>query len=134
MRTHLLGGFSRQKKKRTSKNSDHFRISFFDRISIILIFKDYHSKKKKTKKEFFMNIMNIIFHEYLFYPLQSNPHQILYTCAKVFFQSSKHIIFCDLVQLILRCRLYLLNRSVASSIHAPLQFREQEKVTEGQIW
>ena len=26
----------------------------------------------------------LLIHEYLFYPLQSNPHQILYTCANVF--------------------------------------------------
>ncbi|KAG8315610.1 ubiquitin-protein transferase activating protein [Homalodisca vitripennis] len=36
--------------------------------------------------------------------------------------------------LLLRCRLYLVNRGVASSFHGPLQFREQEKVTGGQIW
>ena len=34
---------------------------------------------------FFKNYLFI--HEYLFCPLQSNPHQILYTCANVFFQS-----------------------------------------------
>ena len=42
-----------------------------------------------------------------------------------FFQSSKH--FKEV--LLLPCRLYLLNRSVSSSFHEPLQFREQEKVT-----
>ena len=26
----------------------------------------------------------LFFHEYLFYPFQSNPHQKLYTCANVF--------------------------------------------------
>ncbi|UYV67579.1 hypothetical protein LAZ67_5001276 [Cordylochernes scorpioides] len=36
--------------------------------------------------------------------------------------------------LLLRCRLYLVKRSVTSSIHGPLQFREQEKVTGSQIW
>ncbi|UYV83117.1 DDX6 [Cordylochernes scorpioides] len=36
--------------------------------------------------------------------------------------------------LLLRCRLYLVKRSVTSSFHGPLQFREQEKVTGGQIW
>ena len=84
---------------------------------------------------FFKNYLLI--HEYLFCHFQSNPHKILYTCANIFFQSSKHfkkIIFCDLVQLLLQCNLYLLNRSVVSSFHGPLQFREQEKVTGGQIW
>ena len=60
-----------------------------------------------------------------------------YTLVPTFFpvlKALQKIIFCDLVQLLLRCRLYLLNRSVASSFHRPLQFREQEKVTEGQIW
>ncbi|UYV80183.1 hypothetical protein LAZ67_18001950 [Cordylochernes scorpioides] len=38
------------------------------------------------------------------------------------------------LQLLLRCRLYLVKRSVTSSFHGPLQFREQEKVTGGQIW
>ncbi|UYV72379.1 BHMT [Cordylochernes scorpioides] len=38
------------------------------------------------------------------------------------------------LKLLLRCRLYLVKRSVTSSFHGPLQFREQEKVTEGQIW
>ncbi|UYV83643.1 hypothetical protein LAZ67_23001868 [Cordylochernes scorpioides] len=37
-------------------------------------------------------------------------------------------------KLLLRCRLYLVKRSVTSSFHGPLQFREQEKVTGGQIW
>ncbi|UYV81549.1 GRHL2 [Cordylochernes scorpioides] len=37
-------------------------------------------------------------------------------------------------RLLLRCRLYLVKRSVTSSFHGPLQFREQEKVTGGQIW
>ncbi|KAG8279899.1 hypothetical protein J6590_094708 [Homalodisca vitripennis] len=32
-------------------------------------------------------------------------------------------------KLLLRCRLYLVNRGVASSFHGPLQFWEQEKVT-----
>ncbi|UYV75533.1 hypothetical protein LAZ67_13000534 [Cordylochernes scorpioides] len=36
--------------------------------------------------------------------------------------------------LLLRCRLYFVKRSVTSSFHGPLQFREQEKVTGGQIW
>ena len=44
------------------------------------------------------------------------------------------IIFYDLVQLLLWCRLYLLNRSITSSFHGPPQFREQEKVIGGQIW
>ncbi|UYV66307.1 CNGB1 [Cordylochernes scorpioides] len=35
-------------------------------------------------------------------------------------------------KLLLRCRLYLVKRSVTSSFHGPLQFREQEKVTGGQ--
>uniref|UniRef100_A0A0K8VM73 Neurobeachin n=1 Tax=Bactrocera latifrons TaxID=174628 RepID=A0A0K8VM73_BACLA len=38
------------------------------------------------------------------------------------------------LQLLLRCRLYLVKRSVTSSFHGPLQFTEQEKVTGGQIW
>ncbi|UYV74116.1 hypothetical protein LAZ67_11002159 [Cordylochernes scorpioides] len=38
------------------------------------------------------------------------------------------------IELLLRCRLYLVKRSVTSSFHGPLQFREQEKVTGGQIW
>ena len=70
----------------------------------------------------------LFIHEYLSRPLQSNPHQILYTCAKFFFpilEALQKIIFCDLIQLLLRCRLYLLNRSVASSFHGPLQFRKQ---------
>ncbi|UYV76065.1 hypothetical protein LAZ67_13002368 [Cordylochernes scorpioides] len=37
-------------------------------------------------------------------------------------------------ELLLRCRLYLVKRSVTSSFHGPLQFREQEKVTGSQIW
>ena len=59
-----------------------------------------------------------------------------YALAPTFFQSSKHLkmIFCDLVQLLLWCCLYLLNRNVASFFHGTLQFREQEKVTGGQIW
>ena len=79
----------------------------------------------------------LFFHEYLFYPLQSNTHQKLYTCANVFFailEALQKIIFCDLVKLLLRCRLYLLNRGVASSVHELLQFWEQEKVTGGQVW
>ena len=78
---------------------------------------------------FFKNYLLI--HKYLFDHLQSNPHQILYTCAKVFSnpRSTSKIIFWDLVQLLLRFRLYLLNRSLASSFRGPLQFREQEKVT-----
>ncbi|UYV65886.1 hypothetical protein LAZ67_3005811 [Cordylochernes scorpioides] len=36
--------------------------------------------------------------------------------------------------LLLRCRLYFVKRSVTSPFHGPLQFREQEKVTGGQIW
>ena len=49
---------------------------------------------------FFINYLFI--HEYLICLLQSNAHQILYTCAKVFFpilEELKKIIFCDLVQL-----------------------------------
>ncbi|UYV60227.1 hypothetical protein LAZ67_1000485 [Cordylochernes scorpioides] len=38
------------------------------------------------------------------------------------------------MKLLLRCRLYLVKRSVTSSFHGPLQSREQEKVTGGQIW
>ena len=78
----------------------------------------------------------LLLHEYLFCPLQSNPHHIIHLCQGFFpiLEALQKIIFCDLVQLLLRCRLYLLNRSVASSFHGPLQFWEQKKVTGGQIW
>ncbi|XP_025831707.1 filamin-A isoform X1 [Agrilus planipennis] len=42
--------------------------------------------------------------------------------------------FCAPVQLLLRCRLYLPNRSVSSFFHGSLQFLEQEMVTGGQVW
>jgi len=45
-----------------------------------------------------------------------------YTLVPTFFpifETLQKIIFCDLVQLLLRCRLYLLDRSVASSFHGP---------------
>ena len=57
-----------------------------------------------------------------------------YTLVPTFFQileALQKISFCDLVQLLLRCRLYLLNRSVASFFHGTLQFREQEKIHRG---
>ena len=79
---------------------------------------------------FFKNYLFI--HEYLFCPFKVIP--IRYTLVPTFFpilEALQKIIFCDLVQLLLRCRLYLLNRRVASSFHGPLQFREQEKVTGG---
>ena len=75
--------------------------------------------------------MNIYFVPFKVIPIR------YYTLVPTFFpilEALQKIIFCDLVQLLLRCRLYLLNRSVASSFHGPLQFREQEKVTGGQIW
>ncbi|KYN33840.1 hypothetical protein ALC56_11812 [Trachymyrmex septentrionalis] len=78
---------------------------------------------------------------YLFMNIYFVPFKVIpiryYTLVPTFFpilEALQKIIFCDLVQLLLRCRLYLLNRSVASSFHGPLQFREQEKVTGGQIW
>ena len=85
---------------------------------------------------FFKNYLFI--HEYLFYNISFKVIPIkYYTLVPTFFpilEALQKIIFCDLVQLLLRCCLYLLNRSVASSFHGPLQFREQEKVTGGQIW
>ena len=57
----------------------------------------------------------LFIHEYLFCPLQSNPHQLLYTCANLFFpilEALQKIMFCDLVQLLLRCRLYLFKRMI----------------------
>ena len=42
----------------------------------------YNLMFKKYRVCFFKNYLFI--HEYRFYPLQSNAHQILYTCAKVF--------------------------------------------------
>ena len=61
------------------------------------------------------------------------PPDIIHLCQGFFFQFSKND-FCVLVQLLLRCRLYLLNRRVASSFYGPVQFRQQEKVTRCQIW
>ena len=52
-----------------------------------------------------------------------------YTLVTTFFailEALQKIIFCDLVQRVLRFRLYILNRSVASCFHELLQFREQE--------
>ena len=46
-----------------------------------------------------------------------------YTLMQTFFpilEAFQKIIFCDLVQLLLRCRLYLINRGIASSFHVPL--------------
>lgn len=75
--------------------------------------------------------MNIYFVPFKVIPLGYN------TFMPAFFpilEALKKIIFCDLVQLLLRCRLYLLNRGVASSFHGPLQFWKKEKVTGGQVW
>ena len=78
---------------------------------------------------FFKNYLFL--HEYLFDPFKVISTRY-YTLVPTFFPIlealQKIIFFCDLG--ILRCRLYLLNRSVASFFHRPLQFREQEKVTD----
>ena len=51
----------------------------------------YHIRGVFKKYREFCVFLNYLFiHENLFFSLQSNHHQILYTCAKVFFQSSKH--------------------------------------------
>ena len=75
--------------------------------------------------------MNIYFIPFKVIPIRN------YALVPTFFpilEALQKIIFCNLVQLLLRCRLYLLNRGVASSFHGRLQFWEQEKVTGGQVW
>ena len=48
------------------------------------------------------------------------------TCFPIL-EALQKIVFCDFVQLLLRCSFYLLNRRVASSFQGPIQFPEQEK-------
>ena len=78
----------------------------------------------------------LFLHEYLFRPFKVIPTRYYILVPRFFpiLEALQKTIFCDLVQLRLRCCLYLLNRSVSSSFNAPLQFREQEKVTGGHIW
>lgn len=68
-------------------------------------------------------------YEHLHCTLQNNSHQIFYTWANVFsnpWRTSK-IIFCVLVQLHLRWRIHLLNRSVMSFFHVIFSFRDTKK-------
>ena len=68
---------------------------------------------------FFKNYLFL--HEYIFGPFKVIPTRY-YTLVPTFLpilEALQKIIFCDLVQLRLRCRLYLFN-------HGPLQFREEE--------
>ena len=101
----------------------------FDNIYIRGLFKKYREFYIFSKSIYLF--MNIYFVPFKVIPLGYN------TFMPTFFpilEALKKIIFCDLVQLLLRCRLYLLNRGVASSFHGPLQFWKQEKVTGGQVW
>ena len=84
----------------------------------------------KKYREFCVFSILIYLFMNVYFPLQRSPYQILYTCAKVFFpilEALQKIIFCDLV---LRCRLYLLNPSVAQSFHGALKFGNKKKSRE----
>ena len=75
----------------------------------------------------FIYFMNIYFVPFKVIP---TTHTLVSRCFPIL-EALQKIIFYDLVQLLLRCRLYLLNGSVASSFHGPLG---NKKVTGGQIW
>ena len=70
-----------------------------------------------------------------FVPFKVIPMRYYTLVPTVFsiFEALQKIIFFYLIQLLLRCRLYLVKRSITSSFHEPLQFGEQEKVTGVQI-
>ena len=86
------------------------------------------------------SVANFVFFSkiiYFFMNIYFVPFKVIPTLVSTvfpIFEALQKMIFCDIVQLLLRCRLYLLNRRVASSFHGALLFREQEKVTGGQIW
>ena len=87
----------------------------------------------KTYREFcvFSKIIYFFMNTY-FVPFKLIPTRYYTLVPTVWpiLEALQKIIFCDLVQLLLLCRLYLLNRCVASSFHEPLQFREPLE----QIW
>uniref|UniRef100_A0A6M2DZ26 Putative secreted protein n=1 Tax=Xenopsylla cheopis TaxID=163159 RepID=A0A6M2DZ26_XENCH len=62
--------------------------------------------------------MNIYFVPFKVIPIR---HYTLVITFVPILEAFRKIIFCDLVQLLLRCPLYLLNRDVASPFHEPLQ-------------
>ena len=92
----------------------------------------------------FKSIANVVFFQKLFicsWISILSPFKVIpiryYALVPTFFpilEARQKIIFCYFVQLLLRCRLYLPNRSVASFFHGRPQFREQEKITREQIW
>ena len=99
----------------------------------ISFFKSYIRDVFKMYREFcvFSKIIYLCMKIY-FVPFKVIPTRYYTLVPTIFFQileALQKFIFCDLVQLLLQCRLYLLNRSVASSFPGPLQFRKQEKVT-----
>ena len=61
------------------------------------------------------------------YFVESTRYYTLVPTFLPILEALQKIMFCDLVQLLLRCCLYLLNRSGASSFHGSLQFREQKR-------
>ena len=93
------------------------------------LFKKYREFCIFSKSIYFF--MNIYFIPFKVIPIRN------YTLVPTFFpilEVLQKIIFCDLGQLLLRCRVYLLNHGVALFFNGPLQFWKQEKVTGGQVW
>lgn len=89
-----------------------------------------------SKVTFYFHQKHLFFHQYLYYPLQSNPtSDIIHLCLR-FFQSVKAVLISTFYSLELfdRCGLYLLNCSKMTSFHGSFQFWKKEIVGGVQIW